>query len=77
MDSLKLEPRATVLGAGIYTAGSDYGRMFVTDSGNWIAITGRLITEEDLMKAYRWGREDENENPYTEEDENDPSIPGN
>lgn len=77
MDSLKLEPRTTILGAGIYIAGSGYSKMFVTDSGRWIALTGRIITEDDLLNAYKWGREDENENPYTEEDDSDPSIPSN
>lgn len=68
MDKLRLEPRTTILGAGIYIVGSNHDRMFVTDSGKLIAVTGRIITEEDLLKAYRWGREDECNNPYTEEE---------
>jgi hypothetical protein len=67
MENLKLTPRTTVLGAGIYEAGTSYQRLFVTDSGKVLSVTGRVITENDLLTAYRWGREDEGENQYKEE----------
>lgn len=62
LTSLKLTPRTTTLGCGIYDAGDPekcYTKLFVTDSGRVIPINHRVLTEDDLMTAYKWGREDE------------------
>lgn len=55
---LLLEPRTTRYGCGIYEAGRDGVRMFVTDSGRFIPVQGRIISPEDLMEVYVWGRMD-------------------
>lgn len=59
-DSLRLDARTTTGACGIYTAGDPekcYARLFVTDSGRVVPITG-LVNEEMLMTVYEWGRED-------------------
>ena len=59
LDSLKLTPKTTQGHCGIYSAG-DPSRtsvdLFVTDGGRIIPLTGRLISREDLIDAYNWGR---------------------
>jgi len=59
METLNLSPRITILGAGIYEAGNDgYARLFVTDTGKVLPTNHRVITEDDLLTVYKWGRED-------------------
>lgn len=56
IDSLKLEPRRTQRGCGIYEVQSDsYTKLFVTDAGRAIPVN-RAISEDDLLQAYEWGR---------------------
>jgi hypothetical protein len=63
VESLKLTPRVSCLGAGIYEAGDTdkcYVRLLVTDSGRVLPVNQRVITEEDLLEVYTWGRMEEN-----------------
>ena len=61
MNSLKLTPLVLRGGAGIYEAGDPdkcYVKLFITETGRVIPITGRVLTEDDLLEAYEWGRLD-------------------
>jgi hypothetical protein len=58
MDLLKLTPRTTQRGCGIYEAGDTdkcYVKLLVTDSGRVMPINRRIISEEDLLEVYQWG----------------------
>jgi hypothetical protein len=72
-ESLPLTARKAQGGAGIYEAGDTelcYMKLFVTDTNRVIALTGRMITEDDLLTVYNWGREDATALPWTQgEDE--------
>jgi hypothetical protein len=60
--SLKLESRKMSYGCGIYEAGDRekcYVKLFVTDSQRVMPITGHIISDDDLMEVYKWGRLDE------------------
>jgi hypothetical protein len=64
LDSLKLTPRTTTLGCGIYEAGDPqkcYAKLFVTEGGRVLPVSHHAITEDDLMTVYKWGREEEQE----------------
>jgi hypothetical protein len=67
--TLELEPRANQYGCGIYETGPESLRLFVTDGGRVIPVQGRMITAEDLMNAYVWGRLEERGEPSQPEDE--------
>lgn len=63
-DQLELTPRVTRYGCGIYEAGDTercYVKLFITDTGRVIPVNHRVISDEDLMDAYVWGREDAEE----------------
>ena len=67
--SLPLEPRTTMYGCGIYEAGHENSAaLFVTDAGRVIPVRGRVITADDLMTAYTWGRQEEQEARELEEE---------
>jgi hypothetical protein len=55
---LLIEPRSQRYGCGIYEAGANGLRVFATDSGRVLPIQRRIITDEDLMEVYVWGRLD-------------------
>ena len=58
MDELKLTPRITTMGCGIYDAGDTercYVKLFVTDTGYVLPVNHRVISEEDLMNVYKQG----------------------
>jgi hypothetical protein len=66
MDSIEVHPAIIKSGAGIYTVGNPtkcYVRMFVTDTGRCIPVSGRCLSEEDLLQVYEWGRLDQQESP--------------
>ena len=59
---LKLEPRKLQAGSGIYEVGNDcFLKLFVTDGGRALPVNHRIITEDDLLLAYSWGRLEERE----------------
>jgi hypothetical protein len=64
LDSLKLTPRNTTLGCGIYEAGDIqkcYTKLFVTEGGRVLPVSHHALSEDDLLTAYKWGREEEQE----------------
>lgn len=58
---LPLEPQQQRYGCGIYEAGKNGLRMFVTDTGHVMPVQGRVTTADDLMQVYVWGRRDAEE----------------
>ena len=59
IDALKLEPRTSRYGCGIYEAGDTdrcYVKLFVTDDGFVLPVNHRVISEDDLMEVYVQGR---------------------
>lgn len=62
--SIRLTPRTETFGCGIYEVGDPekcYVKLFVTHTDRVIPVTGRVITEDDLITAYTWGRLDAEE----------------
>lgn len=54
-----LSPRTQRYGCGIYEVqGPQYRKVFATDTGRVLPTNGRIISEEDLMEVYVWGRLD-------------------
>jgi hypothetical protein len=61
LENLRLTARTARYACGIYDAGDPdkcYVKLFVTDSGRVLPLNHRVITEEDVMDAYTWGRQD-------------------
>jgi len=54
---LRMEPRTTTYGSGVYEVGANGVRLFVTDSGRVFVPRG-IVSLEDLMEVYKWGRLD-------------------
>lgn len=54
--TIKTEARFLSGGAGIYEVGVNGMRAFITDRGRILATEGRILSAEDLVTAYNWGR---------------------
>lgn len=55
---LPIRPRFLSGHSGLYEVGTNELRCFVTDGGRIVPVEGRVITVDDLMTAYQWGREE-------------------
>lgn len=61
--TIKVEPRVIAGQCGVYEIGHQDSslRVFITDRGRLIAINHRVITADDLIEAYSWGRAEQKE----------------
>src|ERR1035437_3107470 len=77
MENLKLTARTTTMGCGIYDAGDPekcYTKLFVTDGGRVLPLNHRVITEEDIMTVYKWGRLEEREDEAASQEQTEADI---
>ena len=61
LENLKLTPRVTTMGCGIYEVGDIelcYVKLFITDTGYVLPVNHRIISEEDLLAVYKQGLAD-------------------